>query len=128
VPKSDPNKLDRLNREIQVKCGMPSAMLYVLGSPRLELDGVQVSFGRRKALAMLAYLAVTGEPQAREGLLALFWPDYDSSSGRTNLRRDLSYLRRTLGQEHIIADRQQVGLASEAALWARNISSQTDNR
>jgi predicted ATPase/DNA-binding SARP family transcriptional activator len=33
------------------------------------------------------------------------------------LRRDLSYLRRTLGQEHIIADRQQVGLASEAALW-----------
>jgi DNA-binding SARP family transcriptional activator len=96
---------------------MPSLKLFVLGAPRLEQDDSQINLGRRKALAMLVYLAINEQPQTREGLLALLWPDYDPSSGRTNLRRDLSYLRRTLGGEFIVADRSQVGLNLEAGLW-----------
>jgi DNA-binding SARP family transcriptional activator len=96
---------------------MPSLKLGLLGSPRLERDGDQVPLGRRKAMAILATLAVNGEPQTRESLLALLWPDYDASSGRTNLRRDLSYLRRTLGGEHLLADRNLVQLDQNTALW-----------
>jgi predicted ATPase/DNA-binding SARP family transcriptional activator len=68
-------------------------------------------------MAILATLAVSGEPQTRASLLARLWPDYDDSSGRTNLRRDLSYLRRTVGSEHFIADRNQVQLDLAAGLW-----------
>jgi DNA-binding SARP family transcriptional activator len=96
---------------------MPSLKLFVLGAPRLEQDDSQINLGRRKALAMLVYLVINEQPQTRESLLALLWPDYDPSSGRTNLRRDLSYLRRTLGGEFIVADRSQVGLNLEAGLW-----------
>ena len=34
--------------------------LYLLGPPRVERDGAEVSIPRRKALALLAYLAVAG--------------------------------------------------------------------
>lgn len=90
---------------------------YALGSPRLEQSGHDVPLGRRKVLAMLAYLAITGQPQTRDTLLALLWPEYDPSSGRANLRRDLSHLKRTIGGELLIADRNQVRLDLDSELW-----------
>jgi DNA-binding SARP family transcriptional activator len=39
---------------------MSRLALYLLGPPRLELDGEPVEIGRRRAVALLAYLAVTG--------------------------------------------------------------------
>ena len=68
---------------------MPSLKLSFLGSPQVELDGQPVQIERRKALALLAYLAVTGEACAREALATLLWPEHDSA-------RALAYLRRTL--------------------------------
>jgi hypothetical protein len=45
---------------------MSRLALYLLGPPRLELDGEPVEIGRRRAVALLAYLAVTGAaPQPR---------------------------------------------------------------
>ena len=35
--------------------------LYLLGQPRVELNGEELHIGRRKATALLAYLAVTTE-------------------------------------------------------------------
>ena len=40
---------------------MPQLSLFLLGPPRLELDGEPLDIGRRKAVALFAYLAVTGE-------------------------------------------------------------------
>src|SRR5688572_24685821 len=71
--------------------------LFLLGAPRVEKDGVAVPLERRKALALLAYLAVTGECQRRETLAALFWPEAETTEARAALRRTLSVLNTTLG-------------------------------
>jgi len=69
---------------------MTKLYLYLLGPPRLELDGAPVHISYRKALALLAYLAVTGQPHSRDSLAALLWPENDQSSARAGLRRMLS--------------------------------------
>ena len=60
--------------------------LYLLGPPRVELDGKLLHLSRRKALAFLAYLAVTGRPHSRDSLATLFWPQHDQKSARAELR------------------------------------------
>jgi DNA-binding SARP family transcriptional activator len=50
---------------------MARLALYLLGPPRIELDGEPVHIGRRGALALLAYLAVTGRLHNREALASL---------------------------------------------------------
>ena len=61
---------------------MSGLSLFLLGPPRLELDGEPVQIGRRKALALLIYLAITRRPHSRDALATLFWPDYDQPSDR----------------------------------------------
>jgi predicted ATPase/DNA-binding SARP family transcriptional activator len=95
---------------------MAGLKLSFLGPPRIELNGVPVEIQRRKALALLAYLAVTGEPQRRDTLAAWLWPDNDAHSARKALRRDLSALNRTLDGEWLEADRESVGLREGAWL------------
>jgi DNA-binding SARP family transcriptional activator len=70
--------------------------LLFLGNPLVEHAGQTVVFRTRKALALLIYLAVEGDPHSREELVALFWPESDHSQGRATLRSTLSYLRRAL--------------------------------
>ncbi len=90
---------------------MPQLSLYLLGPPRLELDGEVLDIGRRKAVALIAYLAVTRQGQARDALATLFWPEYDQSRARAALRRTLSTLNRALGGVWIEADRESINLA-----------------
>jgi DNA-binding SARP family transcriptional activator len=88
-----------------------SLHICLLGNPQIEIGGQTVPVPRRKVLALLAYLAVTGRVQSRESLAALFWPDYDQSHAYANLRRDLSRLKELFGEESVLAvDRLQVGL------------------
>ena len=91
--------------------------LYLLGPPRLELDGEPVQIGRRKALALLIYLAVTRRRHSRDALATLFWPEYDQSSARADLRRTLSVLTRALGKEWVTADRETVGASQDTDWW-----------
>jgi DNA-binding SARP family transcriptional activator/pimeloyl-ACP methyl ester carboxylesterase len=91
--------------------------LSLLGVPRLERDAEPLPIPRRKTLALLAYLAVTGAPHSRETLATLLWPDYDQSSALANLRRELSRLKGALGEQVLTADRLQVELSPEAGLW-----------
>jgi len=83
----------------------------LLGPPRVERDGVAVIFETRKVLALLAYLAVQGKPVSRDTLAALLWPDHDGAHASGDLRRALSSLRKALGDEVVVADRQTVSLA-----------------
>ncbi|MBV7334821.1 hypothetical protein KFU94_42605 [Chloroflexi bacterium TSY] len=104
---------------------MPQLKLQLFGPPLLERDGTPFDVGRRKAVALLAYLVTTGRIHSRDALAAFFWPEHDQSSARTDLRRMLSVLNRNLGQGILASDRETVSLAlksdspasSEPALW-----------
>jgi DNA-binding SARP family transcriptional activator len=69
---------------------MTELSLALLGPPVVKRDGVPVTFDTRKAIALLALLAVTGREHSREQLADLLWPDADSAKGRASLRRTLS--------------------------------------
>ena len=94
--------------------------LFVLGPPRLEYDGQRIGVERRKALALLIYLAVTGQDQRRDTLAALLWPEHDQTSARTALRRTLFSLNKALGPGLVEADREWISLRnlmSRSGLW-----------
>jgi DNA-binding SARP family transcriptional activator len=96
---------------------MTRLALYLLGLPRLEHGGEAVRVGRRKVMALLAYLAVTGTPHSRDVLATLFWPDYDQSGARGRLRRTLSSLNRTLGEGWLTVDGELVRFNPDADWW-----------
>ncbi|MCB9155776.1 MAG: hypothetical protein H6645_01495 [Caldilineaceae bacterium] len=84
--------------------------LYLFGSPRLERAGVAVKIARRKALALLSYLAATRKLHARDSLATLFWPDYSQSEARVALSRHLSYLNKLLVDEVLVLEGESVAL------------------
>ncbi len=96
---------------------MPQLTLHLLGSPRLELNDIPLVINRRKVLALLVYLALTQHTHRRDHLANLFWPGYDQSSARGNLRRALSTLNRTLTGNWLQIDREQVRLKQDNNFW-----------
>ena len=98
---------------------MPTLKLSLLGPPQIELDGAPVHISRHKAVALLAYLAVTGQTHRRDALAALFWPEHDQSGARAGLRRVLAALREALGERWLDADRESVVLNGEIDLDVR---------
>jgi DNA-binding SARP family transcriptional activator len=84
--------------------------LLLLGSPVAEIDGEPLAVDTRKAIALLAYLAVEGGTHARDSLAALLWPEYDGERSRAALRRTLSTLRSSLGGRWVRAVRDSVSL------------------
>src|SRR5688572_5283283 len=94
---------------------MPARLaLHFLGSPQLYLNEEPVTAGRRKAVALLAYLAVEGGKHTRDSLSALLWPDYDQSKAFTNLRHTLWEVQQAIGDDWIIADRESIRLNENA--------------
>jgi DNA-binding SARP family transcriptional activator len=91
-----------------------SLALYLLGPPRVERDGEPVTIDRRKALALLAYLAITRQEHRRDTLATLFWPELDQSQARAGLRNALMSLRKALGEGWLDVDRESVGLNPDA--------------
>jgi predicted ATPase len=97
---------------------LSSLAFYLLGAPRLEKDGRPVEFDTRKAIALLAYLAVTDQSHGRDALAALFWADYDQTRARAALRRTLSVLHKALGGEALEITRESIGLISVDRMWS----------
>lgn len=96
---------------------MTGLKLFLLGPPRGELNGAPVDLQRRKALALLVYLAVSGQAHSRDSLATFFWPELDQQRGRAYLRRDLAALNTRLPGHWLIADRETVELNREASPW-----------
>ena len=96
---------------------MPRLALHFLGSPRVSLDGVTIDPGRRKVLALLAYLAVTGRRHSRDELAELLYGQQAATRARANLRQTLSYLRCAIGEDRVGADRLGVWLPDDQDLW-----------
>ena len=91
---------------------MTDLRLALLGPPLVERDGQAVAFDTRKAMALLALLAVNGA-QSRSRLAATLWPDSDDFRARAALRRTLSVLAAPL-RDALVVTRQAVALRPEA--------------
>jgi DNA-binding SARP family transcriptional activator len=74
-----------------------SLKLKLFGPPQIELEGAPVQVDTRKAIALLAYLAIEGGSHGRESLAAFLWPEYEPSRAYANLRRTLWALNKALG-------------------------------
>ncbi len=88
----------------------------LLGPPRVECDGRPVAFDTRKAMALLAYLALSDRPRSRDGLADLLWADLDVGHARGAFRRTLSTLRATVGRTCVEATRDHVRLLVEPGM------------
>ena len=86
--------------------------LALLGLPEARIGRRLLAFPTRKALALLAYLAVEPRTHSREQITSLFWPESASSAGRATLRSTLAYLRGALGDARglLAADRETLRL------------------
>ncbi len=84
--------------------------LHLLGAPHLLFDGVRVTLPRRKALALLAYLAATGTPHTRASLATLLWGDSDDAAAHAYLRNALWTLSKAIGADWLSADSGTVAL------------------
>lgn len=80
-----------------------------LGTPQIVLNGQRVRIRRRKALALLIYLAVEGGQRSRELLAGLFWPEYGQASASAYLRRTLWEIKDNIGDGWLDVSRERVG-------------------
>ena len=96
---------------------MPDYRLYLFGAPRLEYQEQPVAIDTRKALALLAYLLIENQPQSRDTLATLLWPESDQTSARAALRRTLSPLRSALNSDIIDFGRELIAIHPGGDLW-----------
>ncbi len=94
---------------------MTCLFLNMLGEPQvLDADGKDLQISSRKALALMACLALTpGRSMQREDLVALLWGERFDQQGRQSLRQSLYALRRSLGDECaevLFIDGETIGL------------------
>ena len=90
--------------------------LFLFGPPRVEIDGTSLSVDTRKAVALIAYLAITRQQHSRDSLAALLWPENDQFHARAALRRTLSTLNKALKGSWLDIDRERIGLNFHADL------------
>jgi DNA-binding SARP family transcriptional activator/pimeloyl-ACP methyl ester carboxylesterase len=95
---------------------MSELALHTLGFPELHVDGRPGNLNLRKALALITYLAETHAPVSRETAATLLWPNADSTTSRTRLRRLLHRIDRAVGCPVIDVDRASIRLGSAVDL------------
>lgn len=89
---------------------MPELRVSLFGAPQAGVGDTPVETDTRKAMALLAYLAVSEQPQRRATLAALLWPEADDAKARGALRRTLSVLRTALGDRWLGTDGETITL------------------
>ena len=96
---------------------MVEVTLHLFGTPRLDIDGEPMQLGRRKATALLSYLAVTRSRHHRETLATLLWPESGPEAAYSALRNVLWILRQTLLTRLLRTDRSTIELVEDESLW-----------
>lgn len=90
---------------------------YVLGSLRIERDGVAVHLPRRKVESLLAYLLLHPEKHARDHLATLLWGDSSDAQARHSLRTALATVRQQVSPTLLVTDREHVQLSRNVGVW-----------
>lgn len=95
---------------------MPDLRLSLFGEPQLAYQGRTRLPDRRKALALLAYLALSEGRQSRDLLAALLWPALDTQHARAALRSTLYTLTTLAPGAWLDRGRETVALVEQALL------------
>ena len=103
---------------------MAHLCIRLFGTFQVTIDEAAVSrFASDKVRALLAYLAVeAGQPQRRQKLAGLLWPDYPEASANANLRTALANLRTVIGDSYaappyLLISRQTIQFNSASSAW-----------
>src|SRR5215468_10545725 len=93
--------------------------LALLGRAELSLDGQPLTpVGGQRVMALLAVLAAErDQPQRRERLSQLLWPEQSDAAARDNLRVALHRLRQALPTSFLSVSRESVQLSAEGDTW-----------
>ena len=83
---------------------------FLLGTFRIERNAQSIVLSTRKVESLLAFLLLHPHPHPREKLATLFWGDTLDDQARISLRVALSTLRRELGDDILLADRETIQL------------------
>lgn len=87
----------------------------LLGPAHITRGGAPLSFARRKALALLAYLVMTGRPHSREALASLI-SDGSDAHAHKQFRNTLSDLHEQVGP-YLVITRQTVAFDRTRPYW-----------
>lgn len=97
---------------------MPRFTIRLLGPPQFELDGDVLDLKRRKPIALLTYLCISGNLHTRSALATLLWPESDKA--RAYLRNTLSIMRKAFGDgftDWFLVGRTLIGLQPGCDPW-----------
>jgi predicted ATPase/DNA-binding SARP family transcriptional activator/tetratricopeptide (TPR) repeat protein len=94
-----------------------SVKLYFFGNPQAVISDTTAELSRRKSMALLSYLAVTGKRHSRDSLAELFWPETNSRRAAANLRTIIWSLNQSPVSCVTDCQHDTVSLASSSDLW-----------
>ena len=95
---------------------MSQLALFLLGAPRIECDGEPTKLKTRKALALIAYLTITGKTHTRDALATLLWPKLNQTHARATLRQTLLETNKALDKEWFDAGRDSLAKCKNS-IW-----------
>lgn len=96
---------------------MSGLKLLFLGPPQIEVTGEPIKINRRKAIALLTYLAVTQQSHHRDALAALFWPEAPRDRARAGLRQTLWEFNKAAGDAWLDTAGETLVLQAGADIW-----------
>src|SRR5215207_1790650 len=91
--------------------------VFLFGSFELNVRDRTVHLPTRKMEALFAYLILHRGVQNRERIAALFWGDSPEELARRSLRTALSALRKEVGEQFILTDRETIQINPEFPIW-----------
>lgn len=100
--------------------------LHLLGGFRIESAGHTLALPTRKMESLLAYLALHPGPFPRTKLAQIIWCDSSPEQARNSLRNALPALRRCVGEDFLIIDRETVQIAPTAWVDAIEFRARAD--
>src|ERR1700741_4704042 len=97
---------------VKLGIALPKRELRLLGPLSLAIDGRELHRLPRKADALLALLALQpGRPMARETVADFLWTNRAPEQARHSLRQTLLVLRRSMGDDLILAEGNSLVIA-----------------
>lgn len=92
---------------------VPQLSISLFGPPSIEVGGKQVEISRRKAVALIGYLAVTAQSHSRDALATLFWPEAGQQRAKASLRSALWALNKSPLEAWLLVDSETISLRSD---------------